>query len=64
MARISIQEANVRSVNLEPQKSKAIMDEKSRDENLKQHQQSKIVKGTVKKMFGEIPTDGRDAYKN
>ena len=39
-------------------------DEKSRDENLKQHQQSKIVKGTVRKMFGEIPTDGKDAYKN
>ena len=54
----------MRSVNLQPQKSTAIMDEKSRDENLKQHQQSKIVKGTVKKMFGEIPTDGRDAYKN
>ena len=64
MGRISIQDTNVFSMNMQSQKGPAIADEKARDENLKQHQQSKIVKGTVKKMFGEIQTDGRDAYKH
>ena len=44
--------------------SALMMDNRSIEERVKQLQTSAIVEGTVKKMFGEIATDGFDAKVN